>query len=248
MVMNAMSKTIPVANTCGTFWTDCVLGVALGWSLIGAFILGVILFFTFKPLFIRPLYGFIDRTGDFVINPQYDGISHPHWDGKAVMAVWKNPLKHTSGYFRYTIDKKGTILSTGFKARCSPCKMPNYGLRADEGDYLMKSLEPEQLVPLQSEKGLWGYKKQKDKDKLGHWVVEPQHPSATYFDQHGLAWVKKFKPFWHKLYDLDFDMEKEYGLINEQGEDIVKPRCLRVVDFHEGLAACQVTVYFGKYY
>lgn len=181
--------------------------------------------------------GYIDASGNIVIQPQFDGASD-FSEGLAVVATGTK-----EGY----IDETGKLV---IEPRFDTAQEFSEGLAAvglDDGDNSNTGLH----VP---PKYKWGYI-----DRTGKFVVEPKYLMASAFSQ-GLAAVKQPN---HKYIFIDrkgnraFPSEYEfadsfseglacvkingkYGFIDKTGAVVIKPEYASSGTFREGLAAMRI--------
>ncbi len=170
-------------------------------------------------------YGYIDKTGEFVIEPQFD-FAAKFSEGFAAF--------RTDGLWGY-VNSSG---STAIEASFSSARPFSDGLAAVEGfngwSYINTAgsteLSPsfqvtdagefkDGLAPVQTVDG-WGFI-----DKKGNPVITPEYDEAGNFSQ-GRAWVK----------DDDY-----IGFIDAEGSFIIPPQFAEVKPFSEEMAAVRLS-------
>lgn len=180
-------------------------------------------------------YGFVDRKGRFVIPPKY-GKATSFSDGTATVYNRLPPEQDTFTNGRgYILDKNGKVLKKFIDERLDW-----------DRDYRMnvnKATPRKEMHQNESDKLLtqaWSEKAQKVgfKNKAGQWVIPPQWDEVTEFEN-GIAFVNLFniktgQDFW--------------GLIDYQGNYLLKPICMPIWNFHDDRALCRVGYANGKIY
>ena len=176
-----------------------------------------------KPLF--PVvqsgkWGYIDRSGNIVIKPQFDGAEN-FSDGYA-RAFFQNPKPWwqewickwitcvPQGQWRY-IDEKGNVVTTAPQA-VKP--------QSDEGRDVSENLTPVTV------NGKYGYI-----GKNGRVVVQPHFEAAWKFSE-GLARVR---------------LDGKCGYIDQSGKVVISPQFEICGDFSEGLAGITVFDANGRF-
>lgn len=177
-------------------------------------------------------FGFIDKTGKTVIEPQFDG-AESFSEGLAVVRVGKK-----SGY----IDKTGKIvIEPQFDGASSFSEgLAGIVVRDEESEekwgFIDKTgkivINPQFDMVYWFSEGL-ALVKAGDKhgyiDRTGKYVIKPQFEDADCFSE-GLAWIKT---------------GDKYGYIDRTGKIVIKPKFDRVWEFHDGLAMVEVGDKYG---
>jgi len=161
-------------------------------------------------------YGFIDQTGKFIVEPQFDLVK-PFSEGLAAVGLgdWKT---RRWGY----VDRKGKMA---------------IDLQFGDADEFSQGLAPALLGDRKT--GKYGYI-----DKTGKFTIEPQFDDAKPFSE-GLAAVGFwYNGRWSRrsFHSLELEGSKsftdsKYGFINRFGTLVIKARFNRADSFSEGLAA-----------
>lgn len=174
-------------------------------------------------------YGFIDKTGRFVIEPIFDEAGCFH-----------EGLAYVKKGDRYSyIDKSGKIVMEPSVDNCIGCGSFHEGLASIRVPYMMGFIDKSgelvahyySLVSPYHE-GLSRVKNNNNEvgyiDKDGQWVIPPKFEDARDFHE-GLAQV---------VFDRKGDNPK-YGFIDRNGDVVIAPQYkfgLKRCDFSEGLA------------
>ena len=176
-------------------------------------------------------WGFVDKTGKWVIPPQF-GDAEDFENGRALVRMEKNGKTYAEGY----IDKRGkwigaspfrTIrkMSEGLMA---VKKNELYGFVDETLDWAIKPQFADvgdfsnNLAKAKKEaKGLYGFI-----NKRGKWEMPPQFANVEIFSE-GLAAAKKRE-------------NGKYGYINKQGEWVISPLFSDCNSFENGFASVQL--------
>lgn len=190
--------------------------------------------------------GYIDRSGNILIVPQFDGASD-FSEGLAVIATDKN------GYAEGYIDENGKVV---IEPRFDNAREFSEGLAAVGFEDKWRIIDGEKTYvgSIIHKSYKWGYI-----DKTGQYIVEPKYSMAHDFSE-GLAVVQQSNDkyvFLDRKGKLAIPREYEYansfseglacvsingkyGFIDKSGKVAIEPQFSSPGDFREGLAAMRV--------
>lgn len=172
-------------------------------------------------------WGFVDKNGKTVINPQFSFVKE-FSDGKCA-------VKNEEGKWGY-IDKDGKIvinyqfdLAYSFKNGKATVELDNKeGIIDEEGKYLINpqysSIQQDGKKFIVNQDGKVGWS-----DKDGKFIINPQFDHAFYFHNQDLA---------------AFESDDKYGYIDEEGKIVINPQFDFALPFVKGKALVKSS---GKY-
>ncbi len=227
--MDSMSEQIRKAMGLTTFIISLGAGI-VGLSGVALFVLLCMLIVGFCTT--KELYGYVDRTGRFVIPPQFVTAEN-FSSGKANVVVLAPGYDTCNTFQMGVINLEGKLTLKGPDP--SQC-FNELSFRPDEdnpvsrGQVYTGDQSPEG-IKIQTEFLSYHYKN-RDSDEF----IPPKFTEVSYFNN-GVAWASSSEK-----------APKLWGLINRNGDYLLAPKCSAVGEFHEGLARCRVTAVFGKFY
>jgi len=178
------------------------------------------------------LYGYIDRSGRFVIPPRYFWADD-FKNGKANVGYLIRDRLVCDKVYEDVINTQGNSAWDG-KGMSETCYMGSYHF-GEGAVYPTENIEEYPKLSL-LENDSSGEIKYGYKNKKNEWIISPQFSQAVAFS-HGVAWVTNVR-----------DGHYISGLINKKGDYVLPPKCLSAGNFHDGLAKCRVPVLFGRFY
>ena len=210
--------------------------ICINWRTFAIFseIIGVICRMTYESAYPSHLkYGFIDKTGKFVISPKYDKVGIFN-EGLAYACI--------NGKCGFIDKTEKFVIKPQFKQQKFAPAFRNgvavlgdwgvpYGIIDKSGNYLLKNVE---FIISSFSSNLIRFKlnaKDGYVNTKGEIVIKPQFSSSNNFSE-GLA------AFRMELHD-------KWGFINEDGEIVIKPQFDYAYGFGNGLAAVEVNNKWG---
>jgi len=176
--------------------------------------------------------GYIDKSGNWVIKPQFGPLSYPFYDGLAMVTVIEGESRGKRGF----IDKEGNFVIKPIYAYAKDFSdglaKVTFGTKDDPG---WKFIRPDGSVAFtlnsrydcfgkfsEGFSVVHGFDNGKSGfiNKQGEAVIAPQFDEANDFSE-GLAAVK---------------VEGKWGYIDKTGKVVIEPLYSSVRDFHNGLA------------
>ena len=176
--------------------------------------------------------GYIDKSGNWVIKPQFGPLSYPFSDGLAMVSVVEGESKGHRGF----IDKEGNFVIKPIysyaKDFSDGLAKVTFGTKDDPG---WKFIKPDGTVAFELNPHYSCFSKFSEGfiafvsdeylgagflNKQGEAVIDPQFDEALDFSE-GLAAVK---------------IDDKWGYIDKTGKVVIEPIYSSVRDFHNGLA------------
>jgi hypothetical protein len=182
-----------------------------------------------KNILMKEKYGYIDRTGQYIIPPQFDGANN---FSEGLAAVW---IYGKWGYIdrtgEYTIApqfdwagnfSEGLVSATIDNIKYEYIDPSGQNIICPQFNYANNFSEG--LAAVRIEDG-WGYI-----DTTGQYIISPQFDCWVENFSEGLAAVR---------------VERDWGYIDTTGQYIISPRFERANSFSEGLAAVVIDEKWG---